>query len=90
MDNKLNITLRDILFFLDLATIYLDNEKREQVFQLFCAEMEPQVSEELLRKAMKDFGYTKQDKCMDCNELVEDGDHILCGRCHLEKTNPSY
>lgn len=97
MDEPLKISIRQLFSVLELSTIFLDDTGKELVFQLFCAEMVGKVSEELLYECMKEIGYTKQDKCLDCNELVEaleewdfkkDEDHSLCGRCHLEKTNP--
>ena len=90
MDQKLDMTLKDLFFVVGVATNCLSGDKQEQVFQWLCAEMERRVSEESLREAMREYGYTKDENCKNCNETVkdwdfeEDGDHILCDHCQEE------
>ena len=87
MDEPLGMTLRELFFVVGVATNCLNQEKKEQVLQWLCNEMERRVSEESLREVMQENGYTKEERCVNCNEIVSDwnfeenGDHILCEEC---------
>jgi hypothetical protein len=83
-DNPLNLSIRNLFSLLKLATNGLTPIETEQVFQSFSSEMVGKASEELLCEVMKEFGYTKQNTCLECNELIEDQGHTLCGRCEME------
>jgi formylmethanofuran dehydrogenase subunit E len=90
MDTPLEMTLRDLFFVVGVATSWLPGRMKESVFQWLCSEMERRVSEELLREAMRDIGFTKFESCVKCNENVADWDfeenegHVLCEQCQQE------
>ena len=60
------------------------------VFQWLCYEMERRVPVEHLREAMKEYGFTKEERCQHCNEEVKDWDFEVrsgeptCNACEEE------
>ena len=90
MDQPIEMTMRDLFFLVGCATNCLPHDRKEMVFQWLCYEMERRVSEELIREAMQEYGFTKHEHCKNCNETVlswnfeENGDHVLCDQCQEE------
>lgn len=86
MDEPLEFTLRDLFFVVGYATQWLPSVTKEAVFQWLCYEMERRVPVESLRTAMQEMGFTKEERCVHCNEVVanwdfDDGKDPICEDC---------